>query len=141
MKGGLLCQRNMNKSIQNTNADKCDQYIIAIKMINNYYSLSSVKQALLQYQYQPVSKTLLPKYWKTAWDNGVYIKTVRSDKVIYNKISYNALTTQSLLNDQFKINILRLFYTFEMLHTNNDMFPPILINDTLYFPNYINFKK
>ena len=128
MKGGLLCQHDINKSIQNTNANKCNQHIIAIKMINNYYSLSSVKQALLQYQ--PASKTLLPKYWKTAWDKGVYIKTVRNDKVAYNKISYNALTTQSLLNDQLKINTLRLFYTFELLNTNNDMFPPILLNDS-----------
>lgn len=45
MKGGLQIY---NKSIQNTNANKYDKHIIAIKMINNYYSLSSVKQALLQ---------------------------------------------------------------------------------------------
>ena len=115
MKGGLQVKQTIH------NANKSDQHIIAIKMINNYYSLSSVKQALLQYQ--PVSKTLLPKYWKTAWDNGVYIKTVRNDKVVYNKISYETLTNQSSLNDQFKNNILRLFYTFELLNTNKDMFP------------------
>lgn len=103
----------------------CNRILLPpIDMIGSYYSLSSVKLAIKSIVNTTVKKTP-PQFWKKAWDRGVYIKTIKHNNSYYSKRGYSK---KAMSTDQ-KITVLRLFYTWDMLNENQEMFLPILVDD------------
>lgn len=103
----------------------CNRILLPpIEMIGSYYCLSSVKLAMKSILNTTV-KIKPPQFWKKAWDRGVYIKTIKDNKSYYSKSGYS----KNVLSIDQKITVLRLFYTWDMLNFNEEMFLPILVDD------------
>lgn len=106
---------------------------ISVRMYGKYHVydsvLSEIKKIITNNLVYPSSQ--IPRYWKNAWSNGILIK----EQGKFMSKTFDDIVTESgffptNLHDHVKIDILRIFFTKDLLHTKNDMFAPICIRNT-----------